>query len=338
MADTGATNENIVAASRFANMDPSEYVDHPSGFLAMSSSNRRFMIGSSSGFIAYRDQGRHRISLAGVLAPRGAQVALLDAFLAETQRQGLKPLLVQLPQHQVQLCVERGMTVNQLGATFILSLEGYSLRGTRKMKLRNKIKRGRDAGMRVVELGVDRPWSKSMERQLNDINERWLRAKRKKELQFMVGELGQKEDGSRRIFVVQNQSGTACGFITYVPAWCRHPGYLHDLSRRDPSGPVGMMELCNAFAIERMIQEGVKYLHFGFTPFVASGDEPDGASRLMAKLVGLLRRHGHLIYPAESQAHYKLKWGIDIVAPEYIAARPLSFRAIYDLMRLTRSL
>ena len=258
MAHPGAAHEKIEAPSSFANMDPSKYVDHPSGFLAMSSSNRRFAISGSPGFIAYRDQGRHRISLAGVLAPSNAQAALLDAFLAETQRQGLKPLLVQLPQQQVQLCVERGMTVNQLGSTFILSLDGYSLRGSRKMKLRNKIKRARDAGMSVVELGVDRPWSKSMDRQLSEINERWLTAKRKKELQFMVGELGPKEDRNRRIFVVQNRSGTPCGFITYVPAWCRHPGYLHDISRRDPSGPVGMMELCNAFAIERLIQEGVK--------------------------------------------------------------------------------
>ena len=98
------------------------------------------------------------------------------------------------------------------------------------------------------------------------------------------------------------------------------------------------MELCNASAIQRMIEEEVEYLHFGFTPFVAEGEEPHGASKAMAWLVKQLRRHGQSIYPAESQVQYKLKWGCDIVEPEYIAAKPLSLRAAYDLMRLTKSL
>ena len=332
------TNENLLLESNPASTSPSEYIDHPSGFLAMSLSNRRFVLSGHPGFIAYRDQGHHRISLAGVLAPPECQAALLDAFLAETERDGLKPLLVQLPEQQVRLCVERGMTVNQLGSTYILSLKHYSFGGSRKMKLRNKIKRAREAGLHVVELGVDLPWTRSVDGQLQEISGRWLAAKRKKELQFMVGELGQTEDGSRRVFVVQNQSDTPCGFITYVPVWGPHAGYLHDLSRRVPDGPVGMMELCNAFAIERMMQEGVKYLHFGFTPFVGDGAEPDGASRLMSRVRRLLARYGHVIYPAESQAHYKTKWGVDIIAAEYIAARPLSLRALYDLMRLTKSL
>ena len=45
-----------------------------------------------------------------------------------------------------------------------------------------------------------------------------------------------------------------------------------------------------------------------------------------------------MLYPARSQACYKLNWGPDIVEREYLAARPLSVRAIIDLLRLTRSL
>ena len=45
-----------------------------------------------------------------------------------------------------------------------------------------------------------------------------------------------------------------------------------------------------------------------------------------------------MLYPAMSQARYKLKWGPDIVEREYLAARPLSIRGVIDLLRLTRSL
>ena len=128
------------------------------------------------------------------------------------------------------------------------------------------------------------------------------------------------------------------GFITYVPVWGRTPGYLHDLTRRLPTAPPGAMELCNAHAIERMIAEGVEYLHFGFTPFMTDGREHPGASKLASWLVRQLRRHGGALYPAERQARYKLKWAPDVVEREYLAARPISLRAILDLMILTRSI
>ncbi len=51
-----------------------------------------------------------------------------------------------------------------------------------------------------------------------------------------------------------------------------------------------------------------------------------------------LHRYGKAIYPADSQAQYKMKWGIDTVEREYIAARPLSLRSVLDLLLLTRSL
>lgn len=132
------------------------------------------------------------------------------------------------------------------------------------------------------------------------------------------------------------------GFITYVPVYGQHPGYLHDLTRRLPDAPPGAMELCNAEAMARLRSEGCRYLHFGFTPFVTAAEDasiPSGSSsHLLTRAIALLYRYGRPIYPAQSQADYKRKWGPDLIEPEYVAARPLSLRAIFDLLRLTRSL
>ena len=128
------------------------------------------------------------------------------------------------------------------------------------------------------------------------------------------------------------------GFITYVPVWGRTPGHLHDLTRRLPMAPAGTMELCNAHAIERMTASGVEYLHFGFTPFITDEAELPGANKLASWLVRQLRRYGGPLYPAESQARYKLKWAPDVVERECLAARPFSLRGILDLMILTRSI
>jgi lysylphosphatidylglycerol synthetase-like protein (DUF2156 family) len=387
------------------------HIDHPSGYLALSPRNRFFFGGEApaaapdrpvtqaladgEGFIAYRPYGRHWFLFGGVHAPADRQPALLDAFLARAGRQGCAVVAVQLRHDQLALFAGRGFTINRFGTSFGLRLDGFRLSGTRRMKLRNKIGRARRLGLRVLEVGRELPRSPQTFAALDAISGRWLRRKGKKELDFMIGELGAPDDPRRRIFVVTGPDGrpsdrsprnetdtspgnetdtspgnetdtstgnetdtstgnetdtstgnglrhTWLGFITYVPVFGGQPGYLHDLTRRLPDAPPGAMELCNAFAMDRLHSEGAAYLHFGFTPFVVDADEPlpptVNSSRWLGRAVRLLYRHGRLVYPAQSQADYKRKWGPDLIEPEYVAARPLSLRAIWDLLRLTRSL
>jgi lysylphosphatidylglycerol synthetase-like protein (DUF2156 family) len=320
-------------------------IDHPSGFLALNAKNLVFTADGLPGLISYRCHGRHAVIFGGVHAPVDARARLLDAFLAMTAASYLSVLAVQIRDPQVALFRARGFTVNQLGASFGMPLADYTLDGGKKEKLRNKIKRAVRAGLTVVEVGDGMPRDAATQATLDEISRAWLGAKHAKELDFMIGEVGsvtgehgREIDSLRRIFVVRDADARAVGFITYVPSWSARHGYLHDLTRKLPDAPTGAMELCNFHAIEKLKAEGVAHLHFGFTPFVADGPEPEGANRFMTWLVKMLRTHGAAIYPAESQASYKLKWGPTIVESEYIAGRPISLRAAFDLLMLTRSL
>lgn len=346
-----------------------EHLDHPSGYLALSAANARFVLPAQPGFIAYRRQGRHLFLFGGVHAPPASREALLDAFLQHAAAQRCGVVAVQLRGPQLALFSRRGFTINALGTSFGLHLPGFSLAGTRRMKLRNKIARARRLGLVVREVGRDLPRDAATWAALHAISDRWLRRKGKKELDFMIGELGDLDDRQRRIFVVTQDPEAAdagpddsairprnglaqiprnripniwVGFITYVPVYGQHPGYLHDLTRRLPEAPPGAMELCNAEAMTCLRAEGTRYLHFGFTPFVTAPVPPDFPSECSSpwldRAIALLYRHGRVIYPAQTQADYKRKWGPDLIEPEYVAARPLSLRAIWDLLRLTRSL
>ncbi len=318
--------------------DPRAVIDHPSGFLALSPRNRRFTVAGLPGFLAYREKGMHFIALGGVHAPASIRPALLDAFVALARRRSRRVIAVQVRSDQVELFRSRGFTVNRLGSTYGVRLPGFSYAGTRRIKVRQKVKQARTAGLRVLEVGRELPADETTFAQLATISNAWLGAKRKKELDFMIGEVGGPGDPDRRIFLVSDAKDTAQGFITYVPVWGERPGYLHDLTRRLPSAPVGAMELCNAAAMERLASEGSEYLHFGFTPFAVDGDENPGGSRVLAWLLRVLWRYGGAIYPARSQVAYKLKWAPDYAEAEYVAARPLSLRAIIDLLLLTRSI
>lgn len=327
----------VLASSPEPNFDPSTVIDHPSGFFALSPRNARFTSESIDGFLAYREQGKHLIVLGGVHAPAVAQPKLLDDFLGFAASRRRRVLVVQLRASQVALFADRGFTVNQLGTSFGLCLRRFGLAGSSKVRLRNKIRRARKAGLRIVEVGCEVPRDERTFAQLHAVSREWLRDKGK-ELEFMIGEIGVPEETRRRIFVAVDAADNTVGFITYVPVWGRTPGYLHDLTRRLPAAPAGTMELCNARAIERLIEDGVAYLHFGFTPFITDGSEHPAASTVASWLVRQLRRYGGSLYPAESQARYKLKWAPDVVEREYLAARPISLRGILDLMILTRSI
>jgi hypothetical protein len=315
-----------------------DVLEHPSGYLALTRRNRVFVADDIPGFISYRKKGKHLWLFGGVHARPADAGTLLDRFLDFAARNRSRVAAVQVRQSQVDLFASRGFTVNQLGSTYALSLKNFSLGGGPKMQLRNKIQKARRLGLKVVELGKDVPRDATWFAKLDAISKLWLEHKGKRELDFMVGEIGGPEDHDRRIFLVLDGAEKPIAFISYVPVWGNErPGYLHDLTRRIPDAPSGAMELCNAEAIARLKEEGVPYLHFGFTPFITDAAEGEWSSTLISRFIQWLRKHGQRIYPAESQAAYKMKWGTDVIEREFIAARPISPRAVFDLLLLTRS-
>lgn len=314
------------------------WLDHPSGYLALSPRNQRFELPGLPGFIAYREQGKHLIAFGGVHAWGPNRDLLLAAFLAEAGRRGKAALFIQIREDAVPLFLARGMTVNQCGASFSLDLSGYHFGGADKARLRRMINRARRAGIRTLEVGVDVPSDAAIFAQLAAISRAWLAKKGKPELDFMIGELGAPADPYRRIFVAIDKDDRLVGFVTCVPAAGRMQGYLLDLARSLPDAPIGTTDAVIAAALRKLMHEGVRFAHLGLVPFIFSGSEYSGASRTVAWLGRMLRRHGRAVYPAESQLGYKLKWGPQIIDREFIAARPLALRAIFDLLRLTRSL
>lgn len=338
MRSHGALLQSGAAPASQQERDPAAIIDHPSGFLCLSARNQRFSLRDIPGFVSYREYGKHMFCLGGVHALAEDRELLLDGIIAESCRRKREIVMVQVPCTQVDLFRSRGFAVNALGATFAISLAGFSLAGTKKMKLRNKIKRAREAGVRVSEAGRDIPSDESLFTQLQSVSGSWIEAKHKKELDFMVGELGRPNDIGRRIFVAHDATGRVCGFISYVRAYGRRPGFLHDLTRKTPDAPVGVMELLNAEAISRFREEHVPYLHLGFTPFVTADNPYGNDGRMLAWVIRMLEQHGEAIYPTQSQTDYKKKWGPDVVEPEFIAFSKPSVRAVLDLLLLTRSL
>jgi len=287
--------------------------DNPSAFLALNAGNRHFTSPGLDGVVTYREAGRRLVQFGGPVGPDAAES--LARFSAYARSRRRKVVAIQVQAHDIPMYEAAGYTVNQVGASYAVDLSRFTLRGKKFVRLRNKIARATRSGLVVREV-PQQEW----ESEMRALDARWLAAKGKhaKELEFLVGEYGGEHQRSRRLFV-GTIDGKLVGYVSYSPAYGSRPGWLHDLSRRLPAGPPGVMETINAVAIETFRAEDAGWLHFGFTPFTGLTADPASRSRWFAWLTRQLATRGAAVYPAATQLAYKRKWAPHAVIPEYVA-------------------
>ena len=316
-----------------------EHGHHPAAYLALNQETKCFVLDDA--LVPYRDQGRFRFAVAGLIAPPEKKADLLQAFLKNAAEQRKRIIFLQCPLEDAQLLQQYDFSINQLGTSYARTLNGFNLDGTRFMKLRNKISRAKRAGVVVKEVGVDIEFTQDIKLQLECIDDEWLRGKHAKELAFLIGELGKAEDEStpnKRLFIAE-QNGRIQGYILYSRIYGRYRGWMHDLTRRRIEAATGTMELINQEAASRFKADGENYLHFGFTPLAelrASHEANMHSSKWFSWAAQWLAQHGSFLYPVATQLQYKKKWYPDLILPEYIAFQGgFSLFGLWQFLRIT---
>lgn len=316
--------------------------DHSSAFLAFNDPTEHFMPDSVDGLVAYRPAGRrHLVQLCGPLAAPEDRERLLAEFTRWAGSQGRRVTAVQLRERDVPLYADRGFAVNQLGSSYTIDLDEFTLRGTRFMKLRNKLKRSARLGVTVEEIPAERLAQPGADTDLAAIDSDWLKGKgwHAKELEFMIGVRGGRGLPYRRVFMARHD-GRPVAYVTYSPVHGERPGWLYDLTRRRQDAPPGTIDLVFHTGLERLREEGVRWLHLGFTPFTGLDRDhrPAAASGAVQTVIEQLAKRGEAIYPAVTQEAFKLKWA-PAVEPEFVAfERGASAGAVWQILRLTRSI
>ncbi|HEX3614180.1 MAG TPA: DUF2156 domain-containing protein [Sporichthyaceae bacterium] len=308
--------------------------DNPSGFLAMNDGNLIFRAPDIDGVVFYRNVGKCWIQFGGPVAAPADRGALLDQFCAAAKQANRQVVAVQVPESDAPIYADRGMVVNQFGMSYAVELADFGLGGKKFVKLRNKIARAGRLGVKTFEAQPEQYAA-----ELAELDRVWLRSKGRftREMKFMVGEMGGSAQPLRRLFVA-TLDDRLIGYISYSPVYGSRAGWLHDLSRRVPDAPAGVMESINLYAIDRFREAGVPWLHFGFTPFTGLDPQhglPTGNRRIDG-LFRLLAVKGKALYPSQSQLEYKMKWHPNYLTPDYISyTGKLSARLVYSILKVT---
>lgn len=310
------------------------HADNPSAFLALNQGNEFFSCPDIDGFVCYRRHGRRWLQFGGPFTAEENRKELQSRFLERAHDNRLRVIGVQLQRNDAELLADFGCVVNQVGASYAVDLTDFSLQGKYFLKLRNKISRATRAGLEIFEVDAGE-YTDS----IADIDARWLRGKGRfeKELAFLIGEVGGPWQPHRKLFIGKI-AGTPVGYVSYAPVYGSRAGWLHDLSRRVPDSPPGVVEAINIHAITQFRESGTAWLHFGFTPFTSMDDSHQlpAASRVGARLVRLIADHGEFLYPARTQLEYKYKWRPTAVMPEYFAFDGgISPRSLWSVLRAT---
>jgi lysylphosphatidylglycerol synthetase-like protein (DUF2156 family) len=292
------------------------HADNPSAYFAFNTGNSYFQLADEPGLIVYRPVGRYLVQFGGPFAPPDNRTRLLREFARHAAEQRCEIVAVQLQGADADPYLELGFTVNQMGASYAVDLGTFSLAGTRFMRLRNKISRALRTGLEIREVSYE-DWSN----EIRELDAAWLATKGPdvKPLEFLVGQTGGRYQRLRRLFVAV-RDGRLIGYVSYSPVYGSRPGWMHDLSRRQPDAPPGVMEAINKAAIDAFRDKRVSWLHFGFTPFTSlNGPRFPGHSRAFHWFMTYLWERGEHIYPARTQLAYKEKWSPSVVLYEYIA-------------------
>jgi lysylphosphatidylglycerol synthetase-like protein (DUF2156 family) len=315
------------------------YGEHSSAFLAFNRHTRHFRAAGDRGLVAYRPAGRRHVAqLFGPIAPISERRRLLTEFRGWARQEGRRVMAVQLTRADAELYAAEGFVVNQLGSSYSIALDGYATRGSKFMKIRNKLKRAAREGVTIQAMSADEAGEPALKEQLDAIDADWLKDKGAHELAFMIGERGGRGQSHRRVFLASHH-GRPVAYVTYSPVFGERPGWLYDLTRRRPDAPTGTIELLFHTALTVFQSEQCEWLHLGLTPFAGLSDEHElshGTSRLVRATVRQIAQRGEFLYPAATQEAFKRKWQPQHTEPEYIAFdRRVSAGAVWQLLRLT---
>lgn len=273
-------------------------------------------VNASAAMLMTARGGASLIAMGPPVGKRAAWRPALGALRAEAERLSLRPVVYSAPPDLLPDLLDLNFRVEKIGENAIVELDGFSLAGSARQKIRSARRRFVEREGAVFEV-IDPPHAPALWEELRGVSDAWLTDHGGREKAFSLGAYDPA-------YLARSPIATARlhgRIIAFANLWLtadRKRGAV-DLMRFDPAqAPNGLMDFLFTEILLWAQAHGLKTFDLGMAPLAGMAEEKKYAS-LFQRVGRLVHERGEQFYGFQGLRAFKDKFG-PRWEPRYIAA------------------
>ena len=276
--------------------------------------DKRFLFSSSGeSFLMFGVRGRSWISLGAPVGRRDERMELLWRFRELADAHAARPGFYGLDAEHLPDVVELGFAIAKVGESAAVSLETFTIEGTKRGNLRRAWRQAGEQGATFEVVPPERV--EEIMPQLQAISDAWLVHHAGGDKSFSMGGFYPAYVSEFPVGVVRFEGK----IIAFATLWvtANKSAFSMDLMRYIDEGPRRIMDFLFVELIEWGRREGYEAIEFGMAPLSGLEDRP--LAPVLSRVGALIFERGEEIYNFQGVRAYKGKYD-PIWRPRYIAA------------------
>ena len=285
----------------------------PGSNLALLGDKRFLFSQSGESFLMFGVRGRSWISLGAPVGRRDERMELLWRFRELADAHAARPGFYGLDAEHLPDVVELGFAIAKVGESAAVSLETFTIEGTKRGNLRRAWRQAGEAGATFEVVPPERVGEIMPE--LQRISDAWLVHHAGGDKSFSMGGFYPAYVAEFPVGIVRFEGR----IIAFATLWvtANKSAFSMDLMRYVDEGPRRIMDYLFVELIEWGRREGYQAIEFGMAPLSGLEDRP--LAPVLSRVGALIFERGEDIYNFQGVRAYKGKYD-PVWRPRYIAA------------------
>lgn len=285
-------------------------------YLSFEKDRKIFISKRIEGFIAYVVVKKVALCIGEPICIDNEKKAFILEFINYCKNMKIKPCFSSITKETRDILESLNFVVSKYGEEAVIELNSYKMTGKNTLKLRQKVKRAENIGLKVIEYIPTNGRDMVLESKINEVSAEWFKAK-KGQLSFSVGEMHLNNPIDRRYFISLDKSGDIQAILMFSP-YNEGRSYFLDVMRRRIDSVPGAMEHAIITAAMKMKEEDVEAVSLGIAPLVGIDSKHEKAT-LLEKCMNYIYKNVKCDYEFKKLYDYKKKFSPTNWTVRYIA-------------------
>lgn len=301
------SEEETARAAAIAAAAPRTYA-----YLALLGDKQLLFNDAGNAFVMFGVERRSWVSMGDPVGPERERAELVWKFRELVDRHAGWTCFYQVSERRLHLYVDLGLALVKLGEEARVPLDGFSLEGRSRRKLRHAYRRSEEEGCSFEVVPAERVEACLAE--LERISDDWLRTRNTREKGFSLGSFSRPYLTRLPVALVR-RGGAIVAFANVWPGGDQEELSV-DLMRHTVEAPAGVMDYLFLSLMLWGSARGYRWFNLGMAPL--AGLEARAIAPLWSRLGALVFRHGEHFYNFQGLRQYKDKFD-PVWEPRYLA-------------------